>query len=96
MKVPDNQVVPHCRKCHAAWETRSGRFKGMTRDRRYDLAAKWVAATILAATPEDLDQAEEMERFGLGRIEWSGGPPYDVFKPRRWHWLPLQTEETHG
>lgn len=84
MKVPDEQVVAHCRTCHRAWDGRSGKFAGFTREQRFELAAVWVRTTQLLAVPEDRDQAEAFEALGLGRIVGSG--------MLSWAWLPGSAE----
>lgn len=72
MKVPDNQAVPLCRRHHGDWDGRNGStgnpFAGFLRTERYALGAEWVAATQLAAIPEDLEAAWELERLGLGEV----------------------------
>lgn len=83
LKVHDRQCVPHCWQHHREWDGRAGRrgmFEDWTRERRWEEAADWVAATQLLATPgDDRRTAELMEQFGLGRIvEGEGG---------RWTWI---------
>ena len=84
LKVDDRQCVPHCRPCHEAWEEKRGRFRGKSKQWRWERAIEWVAKTQLKAIPEDFGQALYFEGQGLGRIVKREG----LAPPNDWHWLP--------
>lgn len=84
--------VPHCGTtidgtgCHEQWDQRKGRFAGMSKDMRFELAGVWVRLVMLALTPDDRAQAEAFEAMGLGsivdRATAFGGIAYG------WAWIP--------
>lgn len=83
LKVDHTQCVPLCRSCHHYFDGQANGpanpFRGWTKEERYTLAAEWVAEMRLAATPEDLNSARELERWGLGSVT------EDSYS---WWWLP--------
>lgn len=85
MKVPTDQVIPHCNFHHRAFDGRHGNtgnpFRGWTKPQRYAIATEWCRLTIYATIPEDREHAEALERWGLGRAVEHG-------VSEAWHWEP--------
>lgn len=47
-KGPDRAAVPMCRVCHGLWTAHAGPFLGLSKQRRRELAATWIADTQAA------------------------------------------------
>lgn len=88
MKVPDSQVVPKCRKCHAEWEERRGWCEGWEKAERYDWAQRMVKEVQALVIPgaDDFDRALELAEMGLGRIE--------AHLDGTWAWISCWDDET--
>lgn len=85
MPVNIQQTVPHCDFHHKCWDGRQGRtgnpFNDLSKEERYALGTEWVDAVMLSATPEgDRAQADELERWGIGKVIGDGSDS--------WAWLP--------
>jgi hypothetical protein len=92
LKVDDLQVVPLCRSCHSYWDGvtdgPANPFRepdgSRPKEVRWEQARRWVAATQLAAIPDDFDAALEFAEAGLGRIT------HDT--EGRWQWVPTYAD----
>ncbi len=68
LKASDSTCIPMCSGHHRDWTEHRGLFRGWTREERRQWADEVIARCQLAAIPEDLDGALELERLGLGEV----------------------------